>query len=67
VTDDDTVRLHPHYGTCDDCRQLKHVTADGLVHDHNKFRSTGTAVASLRCGGSGTRYQEHPGSDGISA
>ena len=55
---DATTRSHPHYGTCRGCRRLKHVTADGLVRDHNSYRATGTVVSPLRCPGSGSRYLE---------
>ena len=55
---DATPRSHPNYGTCRDCHQLKHVTADGMVRDHNRFRATGTVVTPLRCSGSGARYLE---------
>ena len=58
MTNDATPRSHPHYGTCSGCHQLKHVTADGLVRDHNQYRVTGTVVSPLRCSGSGTRYLE---------
>ncbi len=45
-TNDSTPRSHPHYGTCSGCHQLKHVTADGLVRDHNRYRVTGTVVVA---------------------
>jgi hypothetical protein len=64
---DATVRSHPHYGTCGTCLQLKHVTADGLVRDHNRYRATGTVVSPLRCSGSGTRYLEQAERQGRSA
>lgn len=49
---------HPSYGTCGGCQQLKHVTADGLLRDHNRFEANGTVVSPSRCSGSGTRYIE---------
>jgi hypothetical protein len=55
---DATTRSHPHYGTCSGCRQLKHVTADGRVREHNQYRATGTVVVPLRCRGSGAPYLE---------
>lgn len=60
-------RSHPHYGTCPGCHQLKHVTADGLVRDHNWYRANGTVVSSLRCTGSGARYLERTGPTVLSA
>lgn len=60
-------RSHPHYGTCPGCRQLKHVTADGLVREHNRYRATGTVVSSLRCSGSRARYVECAGPPGLTA
>ena len=67
MTNDATPRLHPYYGTCGVCRQLKHVTPDGLVRDHNRYRATGTVVSPLRCAGSGTRYLESVRPAGLSA
>jgi hypothetical protein len=58
MMNDATPRSHPYYGTCSGCRQLKHVTAEGLVRDHNRYRATGTVVTPLRCSGSGNRYLE---------
>ena len=58
MTNDSAPRSHPHYGTCAGCRQLKHVTAAGLVREHNQYRATGTVVVPLRCSGSGARYLE---------
>lgn len=55
---DVSIRIHPHYGTCGSCHQLKHVSADGLVREHNSYRTTGTVVSPLRCAGSGSRYLE---------
>ncbi len=46
MTNDSAPRSHPHYGTCAGCRQLKHVTAAGLVREHNQYRATGTVVVS---------------------
>lgn len=53
MTDDDSPRPHPLYGTCGGCRQLKHVRPDGRLRVHNRFTARGTAVTPLRCGGSG--------------
>jgi hypothetical protein len=64
---DATTRSHPHYGTCSGCHQLKHVSADGLVRDHNRYRVTGTVVSPLRCNGSGVRYLERAEPDELSA
>jgi hypothetical protein len=64
---DVSARFHPHYGTCGGCHQLKHVDADGLVRDHNRYRTTGTVVSPLRCTGSGTRYLERVEPDEMSA
>lgn len=58
MTDDAATRAHPSYGTCGGCQQLKHVTAEGLLRDHNRFEATGTVVSPSRCSGSGTRYTE---------
>lgn len=58
MTNESTPRSHPHYGTCGGCRQLKHVTAGGLIREHNQYRVTGTVVVPLRCSGSGARYLE---------
>jgi hypothetical protein len=58
---------HPQYGTCGGCQQLKHVAADGLLRDHNRFEATGSVVSPLRCSGSGTPYLEHSGPDGVIA
>lgn len=55
---DDAEHAHPSYGTCGGCQQLKHVTAEGLVRDHNRFEATGTVVSPSRCSGSGTSYLE---------
>jgi hypothetical protein len=41
------------YGRCSDCNEIKHVTADGIVAEHNQYDSEGTAVAVVRCPGSG--------------
>jgi len=59
VTDDVSPRLHPHYGTCGACRQLKHVRPDGTLRDHNRFAARGTVIAPLRCSGSGAHSVEH--------
>lgn len=56
MTEHANERLHPHYGTCGGCRQLKHVDADGLLRVHNRFQATGTVVSPSRCSGSGTPY-----------
>ena len=53
-----TTRSHPYYGTCSGCRQLKHVSRHGVIHDHNRYRATGTVIVQLRCAGSGERYLE---------
>ncbi len=56
MTDDVSPRLHPRhgiYGICGGCRQLKHVRPDGRLRNHNRFTARGTAVAQLRCSGSG--------------
>jgi membrane-bound inhibitor of C-type lysozyme len=58
VTDDAATENGPAYGTCAGCQQLKHVTTEGLVRDHNRFEATGTVVFRSRCSGSGARYQE---------
>jgi hypothetical protein len=58
VTDDAAIPAHPPYGTCAGCQQLKHVTAEGFVRDHNRFEAIGTVVSPSRCSGSGARYQE---------
>ncbi|MDT7707970.1 MAG: hypothetical protein QOG20_3577 [Pseudonocardiales bacterium] len=63
MTDDATSTLHPAYGTCVGCQQLKHVTADGLVREHNRFEATGTVVSPSRCAGSGARSVEAGGPD----
>jgi hypothetical protein len=67
VTNDATPRSHPYYGTCGGCHQLKHVTPDGVVRDHNRYRVTGTVVSPLRCTGSGARYLESLEPDEMSA
>jgi hypothetical protein len=41
------------YGRCSDCKELKHVTADGTVADHNGYDIDGTSVVVIRCPGSG--------------
>ena len=43
------------YGRCGDCNELKHVTPDGVVHVHNRYRTSGTTLVALRCPGSGSR------------
>ena len=50
MTDDAATRTHPSYGTCGGCQQLKHVTAEGLLRDHNRFEATGTVVSPSRRG-----------------
>jgi hypothetical protein len=55
VTDDaGSIRRRSQYGTCGECGQLKHVTADGLLYGHNAYVVDGTSVATVRCAGSGT-------------
>ncbi|WP_214367124.1 hypothetical protein [Pseudonocardia sp. H11422] len=56
-------RSHPHYGTCGRCGLLKHVTPDGVLHDHNRYRARGTVVTAQRCPGSGERYLERTADD----
>jgi hypothetical protein len=41
------------YGRCSGCSELKHVTADATVADHNGYDTEGTSVAVVRCPGSG--------------
>jgi hypothetical protein len=53
VTDDVSPRLHSQYGTCGACHQLKHVRPEGTLRDHNRFAVRGTAIAPVRCAGSG--------------
>jgi hypothetical protein len=43
------------YGRCAYCDEIKHVTPDGVLHDHNTYDTTGTAPVAVRCPGSGTR------------
>ena len=41
------------YGRCSGCNELKHMTADATVADHNGYDTEGTSVAVVRCPGSG--------------
>jgi hypothetical protein len=59
VTDPVSPRLHPQYGTCGGCRQLKHIRPDGRLRDHNRFAARGTLISPLRCSGSGAPALEY--------
>ncbi len=61
MTDDVSPRLHPQYGTCGSCRQLKHVRPDSTLRDHNRFAARGTAIVPVRCSGSGAPALEQLG------
>jgi hypothetical protein len=41
------------YARCADCDEIKPLAADGVLHDHTRFRAHGMSVAALRCPGSG--------------
>jgi hypothetical protein len=41
------------YGRCSGCDEIKHVTADGTVHEHNDYEGDGTSLVVVRCPGSG--------------
>lgn len=45
--------LYVGYGRCSDCKELKHVMADGTVAKHNAYNAEGMSVAVVRCPGSG--------------
>jgi hypothetical protein len=46
------------YARCADCDEIKGLAADGMLHDHNRFRADGTSVAVARCPGSGRRPRD---------
>jgi hypothetical protein len=43
------------YGRCGDCGELKHVTPEGVMHEHNRYGTRGTSLVASRCTGSGSR------------
>jgi len=46
------------YARCPACSEIKDLTPDGLLRDHNRYRADGTAVEVERCPGSGRRPQD---------
>jgi hypothetical protein len=46
------------YARCSGCAEIKDLTPDGLLRDHNRYRADGTSVEVERCPGSGRRPQE---------
>jgi hypothetical protein len=52
---DTHINLPVAYGRCGDCDELKHVTPEGVVHEHNRYHTRGTALIASRCPGSGGR------------
>jgi hypothetical protein len=63
---DPHINPHARYGRCGDCGELKHVTPEGVVHEHNSFRTRGTELVATRCPGSGDRPVD-PTRDELSA
>jgi hypothetical protein len=46
------------YARCAGCAEIKDLTADGLLRDHNRYSADGTSIKVARCSGSGRRPQE---------
>jgi hypothetical protein len=63
---DPDTNLPTRYGRCGECEELKHVTPEGVVHEHNSYFTRGTALVASRCPGSGSRPVD-PTSDELTA